>query len=66
MNGPLFALERWAQARPARRFPLLLLALLILAGCAGPHIYATPSEQCSPATDSIAEQIGSPHRTCKP
>lgn len=43
-----------------------LLALLILAGCAGPHIYATPSEQCSPATDSIAEQIGSPHRTCQP
>lgn len=35
MNGPLFLLERWAQARPAQRFPLLLLALLLLVGLAG-------------------------------
>ena len=36
MNStPLFALERWAQARPAQRFPMLLLALLLLVGLAG-------------------------------
>ncbi len=50
----------------ARR--LALLALLILAGCAPALIYPEPGDgiECSPATDSIAEQIGSPHRTCQP
>lgn len=35
MSGPMFALERWAQRRPATRYPLLLLALLLLWGLAG-------------------------------
>lgn len=50
----------------ARR--LALLALLILAGCAPALIYPEPGDgiECSTATDSIAEQIGSPHRTCQP
>ncbi len=50
----------------ARR--LALLALLILAGCAPALIYPEPGDgiECSPATDSVAQQIGSPHRTCRP
>lgn len=35
MNGPLFAIERWAQRAPRVRFPLLLAALLVLFGLAG-------------------------------
>jgi hypothetical protein len=35
MSPRLFAIERWAARRPATRFPLVLLALLLLAGLAG-------------------------------
>ena len=35
MTGRLFALERWAERSPRVRFPLLLLALLLLWGLAG-------------------------------
>ena len=35
MTGRLFALERWAERSPRVRFPLLLLAILVLVGLAG-------------------------------
>lgn len=49
---------------------LLLAALLLaLSACAQPElVYPEPDEEvaCSAARDSIAKQIGSPHRTCRP
>jgi hypothetical protein len=35
MTARLFAIDRWAQRRPATRYPLLLLALLLLIGLGG-------------------------------
>ena len=35
MTGRLFALERWAERSPRVRYPLLLLAILLLVGLAG-------------------------------
>lgn len=59
MNSPLFALERWAQARPARRFPLLLLALLLLVGLAGGITGCGGSSSNLVAAGSGSTQAGS-------
>lgn len=49
----------------------IVLWIILAAGCATSDlvlVYPDPSDgiECSIAADSIAEQVGSPHRTCRP
>ena len=42
MSSRLFAVERWAQRAPTTRWPLVLLAILLLVGLAGGLAGPTP------------------------